>query len=132
MNTKTTGDKSEAAFLAKFIFLNYVVLIPFGDNQRYDFVIDRGKGFERVQIKTGNLEKEFVTANVCSMLTTGKRKSYVGDIDLFGIYCPQLNTFYLIPIADIRDTQTEIYLRVAPYKKDRTVKKGLDTSKYKL
>lgn len=51
----------------------------------------------RVQIKTGILEKEFVTANACSMLTTGKRKSYSGSIDLFGIYCPQLNTFYIDP-----------------------------------
>ncbi len=124
MNTKTIGEKSEAAFLAKFIFLGYKVLLPFGNNQRYDLVIDRGNGFERVQIKTGNLIKGAVTT-FCSSAPhskKSKRRTYTGEIDLFGIYCPQLNTFYLVPISSIKEEQKEISLRVLPCKNKRVLK----------
>lgn len=39
-NSKSIGERSEAMALAHFLQLGWVVLLPFGDNQRYDLVID--------------------------------------------------------------------------------------------
>ena len=36
-NSKAVGEKSEAVVLANFLLKGWVVLQPFGDNQRYDF-----------------------------------------------------------------------------------------------
>ena len=48
------GTRSEAAILLRFIELGYDVLVPHGVNHRYDFVIDQGDRFLRVQCKTGS------------------------------------------------------------------------------
>lgn len=100
MNSKTVGDISEAYVTAKFLSLGYVVLKPFGDNQRYDLVIDRGNGFETVQVKTANFKDDFVKFECRSSYThrgNGK-KSYYGQADLFAVYCSKLNQIYLISV----------------------------------
>ncbi len=53
-NNKTIGELSEAIIIAKLIEVGYSVLTPFGDNRRYDLVIEDADGqFWRVQCKTG-------------------------------------------------------------------------------
>ena len=43
------------------------MLIPFGDNQRYDLVVEREGNFVRVQCKTGRVRKEGqILFNTCS------------------------------------------------------------------
>ena len=49
------GTRSEAAILLRFIELGYDVLVPHGVNHRYDFVLDQGDRFLRIQCKTGRL-----------------------------------------------------------------------------
>jgi hypothetical protein len=39
-------------------------------------------------------------------------RSYRGDIDAFGVYCPGTREVYLVPIADVPDRAA--YLRVEP------------------
>ena len=55
-NTKDVGERSEAQVLAALLKLGKVVLMPYGDNQRYDFVVEDGGEFIRVQCKTGKLK----------------------------------------------------------------------------
>jgi hypothetical protein len=50
-NTKRMGEAIEAAFLAKVCKLRIPVCKPWGDSERYDFVVDWGKGFWSVQVK---------------------------------------------------------------------------------
>jgi len=97
-NTKSKGEKTEACVLAKLLLRNDVVLIPFGDNQRYDLVIDRGGKFLRVQCKTGRIRNGCLDFNTFSTSGGGPKRSYIGEIDLFGIYCPDNGKTYLIPI----------------------------------
>jgi hypothetical protein len=40
------------------------------------------------------------------------RKGYVGQVDLFGVYCPQVKKCYLVPVAIA--PATGCYLRVTP------------------
>src|SRR2546430_14529241 len=42
-NTKRTGELAEAAFLHKAVGLGLKVTKPWGDSERYDFVVDAGE-----------------------------------------------------------------------------------------
>jgi hypothetical protein len=93
------------------------VLLPLGDFQRYDLVIDEGAGFLRVQCKTGRLMKGAIVFHPCSIDSRSKlggciRKGYAGDVDVFGVYCPEMNRCYLLPVDEA--TATECSLRVDP------------------
>ena len=58
-NNKTKGERSEAIIIAKLLEVGYGVLTPFGDNRRYDLVIEDADGkFWRVQCKTGWMDYE--------------------------------------------------------------------------
>ena len=50
------GQRSEAAVLAAFVKHGYRVLTPYGVNHRYDFALDLGDRFLRVQCEPGRLE----------------------------------------------------------------------------
>ncbi len=68
-DTNSIGDISEAAIITRFLQLGYVVLTPYGGNQRYDLVIEDADGqFWHVQCKTAWVEDSgavihFDTAN---------------------------------------------------------------------
>jgi hypothetical protein len=66
MNSKTIGEKSEGMILARLLYHNKIVLRPFGDNQRYDLVVDDNNKFIRIQCKTGKLINGAVKFSTCS------------------------------------------------------------------
>jgi hypothetical protein len=100
MNPKAIGEISEALVLARLIKLGHKVLLPFGNNQRYDLVIDHGAAFERVQVKTGRIRKGAVVFNTSSINGfTRQRRAYNQDVDAFCVYCPDNDKVYKIPIA---------------------------------
>lgn len=120
-NTKNTGDFSEAMLLAAFVRKGTPVLTPFGDNQRYDLVIETSAGFKRIQCKTGRLKNGVIQFAAASSAyhRGGKRQCYTGQIDFFGVYCPENQKCYLIPIkeAPARNVCT---LRVSPTGNNQT------------
>lgn len=116
MNTKQIGEISQLAVAASLAKAGWTILMPYGDNQRYDLVIEKDGRFHRVQCKTGRLiqERDVVVADLISgnSLYGTRRRSYEGQIEFFGIYCPQLDKAYLIPIENAPDQS--ITLRLAP------------------
>lgn len=76
------------------------VLRPMSENERYDLALDRAGTLFRIQCKTGRYRRGAVIFNACSSLAHrgGSRKSYAGQVEAFGVYCPQLRTVYLVPI----------------------------------
>ena len=115
-DTKSIGDVSEACVLAELVKAGYAVSRPFGENCRYDLVIDDGVTLSRVQVKTGRLRDGVIVFNCCS--THGHRRSaattqpYTGQIELLAVYCPETEKVYLLPEADL--TRSKIQLRVVP------------------
>jgi hypothetical protein len=96
----------------------YGVLLPFGENTRYDLVIERDGELRRVQCKTGRLlggVVEFRTASSYYHHPHPKMpaKTYIGQVDLFAVYCRETAGVYLIPIDDLA-VQRQASLRVAP------------------
>jgi hypothetical protein len=91
-NTKTIGDATEAVVMAEFLKAGFPVLIPFGENTRYDLVVDAGGRFLRVQCKTASSGGDgAICSNARSIRLGGPRsalivaQSYRGQADLFGV-----------------------------------------------
>ena len=92
------------------------ILLPFGEDHRYDLVIDEDGKFLRVQCKTGRLRNGAILFNTSSVHWHRGRpaKNYKGQADFFGVYCPALHAVYLVPVEDAAVTGAS--LRVQPTK----------------
>lgn len=117
MNTKDRGDVSTAVILASLVALGKSVSVPWGDNKAYDLILDDGGKLYRLQCKTGLLDGNRITFNTCSSYTTAggvqQFVNYQGKIDMFAVYCPQLDRIYLVPIEDIPNSR-QANLRLKP------------------
>jgi hypothetical protein len=106
---KAIGDRTQAHVLARLVEHGRLVLVPWGENQRYDLVIDDGDRFVRVQCKTGRLSRGAVEFHTCSFTyhhpsnqgTKHYYHDYRGQADIFGVYCPQTGGVYLVPVEDV-------------------------------
>ena len=49
---KDVGDRTTLAVMLALRCLGYQVSVPFGENSRYDLVVDDGRRLQRVQCKT--------------------------------------------------------------------------------
>ncbi len=113
---KEIGDTAVAQVLARLLKKGNAILLPFGDSQRYDLVLDEKGKFSRIQCKSGRVRDGCVRFNTSSTewYKVHHRKSYKGQIDYFGVYCADLDKAYLVPIDAIGETQG--ILRINPTK----------------
>lgn len=118
MNTKRIGNISEAKALSAFVSKGWVVLLPFGDTEPYDLVIDKGLGFEKVQVKTARKTKNgcivFNAYSIPGRSTDYTQTLYHGKADLFAVYSPDYDKVYLIPVDQVG---TQPSLRIEPESK---------------
>jgi hypothetical protein len=99
-NSKAIGETTEAAILAHLIRRGDSVSLPFGNNQRYDMIVDREGALIKAQCKTGRLRNGVVVFKVSSCNGfTGEHRAYGGQVDVFLVWCPELNTVYEVPVA---------------------------------
>ena len=115
---KAIGDRSTLAVMLALDDAGYDILVPFGENVRYDLVIDDGATLARVQCKTGRLRAGAIRFAVCSCYGHHRnpgtaRRDYAGQVDLFAVYCPETSGVYLVPIADL-PVKVQAALRVEP------------------
>ena len=116
MNTKHKGNITESRIIYEFVKRNIPVLIPFGDNERYDLIVEIDGVFKRIQCKTAHYKNGCVMFNTCSSQThrgNGKQ-SYKGQIDYFAVYCPPLDKCYVCHVDDVNTH--EGVLRIEPTK----------------
>lgn len=102
MNTKQTGDISEAAVVAALLKLGKSVLIPFGDRSRYDVALDEDGKLVRVQVKTGwRRGGLLVFKTVSSTRQSGRRidTPYGGQIEMFAVYNRDTDQIYMVPVG---------------------------------
>ena len=111
-NSKAVGDETEARAISKLISCGYSVSIPFGDNDKYDLVVDTGDDLYRIQCKTGWSNKaDTVRFNTHSQTTKDgvyHEDTYQGAIDAFLVYYPENDQFYWIDAADATEQKMEL------------------------
>jgi hypothetical protein len=113
---KHVGDRTTLAVMLSMVDAGLEVSVPFGENCRYDLVLDDGSRLSRVQCKTGRLRDgtvRFSTASTYGHLPSPRqvRRPYAGEIDAFAVYCPDTAGVYLVPIEQV-GTRSGAYLRV--------------------
>ena len=125
---KAVGDATEAMVIARLVQVGKMILVPYGENHRYDLVIDEGDRFIRVQCKTGRLRNGAVLFATCSSTyhfpknqpASFYQRDYANDADLFGVYCPELDAVYLVPVEVVGKRAAA--LRIDPSKNGQAKK----------
>ena len=103
-NTKYIGNLTELQCIAAFYEIGYSVSIPYGENNRYDFIADVEGHLIRVQVKTSSTKDggKSYSFSCRSSRTNGKRtinKKYSkSEIDYFATFIN--NRCYLIPVEE--------------------------------
>lgn len=112
LNTKQVGNITEIECMLAFIKLGYNVLTPYGDCERYDFVVDINKTLYRIQVKTSHLSNdgsyiEFKTSNKTTKEGIFVQHAYTKEqIDYFMTFYN--NTAYLVPVEESSTSQKRL------------------------
>jgi hypothetical protein len=121
------GNEGEAAVLSALIRQKFDVLIPFGEGQPYDLVIDvSGELFLRVQCKTAWPVGGCLAFNPHTTDHGRGPRSYVGRADIFGVYFPPRRSVYLVPIAAVGISEGRLRLEPTRNKQRRRVRLAVD------
>jgi hypothetical protein len=98
-NTKITGERSEAAFLARAIQKNFGVAKPWGDSRRYDFILDNGEILIRIQVKCTESIRAFAYETRATYTKGNQHVAYTKkDIDFIAAHVVPLDLWYIIPV----------------------------------
>lgn len=110
MNSKDRGNIGEAIVLAEAVKRGLTVSQPFGDNARYDLVIDDGESLDRVQVKTVTPKDGRLVIPIVSKGYLGG--DYIGQADY--IIAVDVNSYKMYKI-NTDQAKTDFTLRlVAP------------------
>jgi PD-(D/E)XK endonuclease len=114
---KDVGDRTTLAVMLALHMAGHTVLVPSGENTRYGLVFDDGNRLARVQCKTARFRSGAVVFKAASSYAHHRsaqitRRGYQGEIDYFGVHCPETGGVYLIPIGDVPGT--DVRLRLEP------------------
>jgi hypothetical protein len=101
LNSKRTGEISEAAFLHKAVSLSFKVTKPWGDSERYDFILDSGARLWRVQIKsTSALHAGGYQIQPIHYVYGERKLAYTSDeIDALAAHIVPLDVWYILPVS---------------------------------
>ena len=104
MNTKRKGNITELETMLAFMKLGYNVLTPYGDCERYDFVVDVNGKFIRVQSKTSRSNDEgasFSFSGRSCNRKEGKISHHYYSKDEIDYFVTTFNNkCYLIPVEE--------------------------------
>ena len=97
--SKRRGEIAELEFLRKAVRLGFRVSKPYGDSDRYDFVVDTGEKLLRVQVKSASRLSQgayFISSQRCS---NGRAIPYkIGEIDYLAGYVFPEDAWFIIPV----------------------------------
>ena len=99
-NPKRCGELSEAAFLLKATEQGFLVAKPWGDSERFDFIVDSGTRLWRVQLKsTAMLYKRGYQVNMMHKMYRKGRVGYnAEEIDMLVVHIPPVDVWYVLPV----------------------------------
>src|SRR5436305_8980424 len=119
MSSNVKGAVAEQAIVLAANTLGVPVLRPIGEHGRTDLALEIGGDLFRVQVKWGRLSPArdtIIAALFTSRCTTRGhvRRTYSrGEVDLFAVYCGELDRCFLLPGPQFAG-RTEARLRLTP------------------
>lgn len=99
---KRMGELSEAAFLHKASALGFGVAKPWGDSERYDFIVWGQAGtMWRVQVKSTSQKhrRGYSIKPTCNRSLLGKLEYTGEDIDILVVHIQPIDVWYVLPVA---------------------------------
>jgi hypothetical protein len=107
---KQRGELAEIRFMLKAAGLGFGVAKPWGESERYDFVLDTGKKFWRVQVKSTYVARApKYSVNVCRNIAGKKKTPYTAEeIDILVVYIVAEDAWYVLPVAAVA-ARTRLY-----------------------
>ena len=102
---KLQGELIELAFLHKAVSLGFAVAKPYGDSERYDFIVDyRGnidRRLLRVQVKSTAVLHQGSYRVLCSHCSTWRHRAAYStrQIDFLVAYIIPENAWYVFPVT---------------------------------
>jgi hypothetical protein len=102
-NTKRTGERSEAAFLYQASQRRFAISKPWGDSERYDFILDNRPQptvhLFRIQIKCTDCLRADAYETRATYESGHRHVPYTKrDIDFIAAHVVPLNIWYIIPV----------------------------------
>ena len=96
LDTKRRGELAELAFLRKAISLGFGVAKPWGDSDRFDFILGHERLLWRVQIKSVWGQGPNYRLGISR---SGGRRPYTADeIDFLAAYVNAEDLWYIFPV----------------------------------
>ena len=97
---KLRGEIAEMAFLLKTARLGLCVSKPYGDSYSYDFVVDSGTRFWRVQVKSTHQPRgKGYSLTVQHFKSQGSPHYTPEEIDMLVGYVVPADAWYILPLA---------------------------------
>jgi PD-(D/E)XK endonuclease len=120
-NTKRTGELAEAAFLLKAETLGFHLAKPWGDSERYDFILDTRARRWRVQIKCTKVlrARGYDVQPTYSIYGKGKIAYTADDIDVLAAYILPLGIWYMLPVEVFTPSKSLRFYPDIPCKRAR-------------
>ncbi len=110
---KRTGEWVELQFMARATAHGLVVSKPWGDSTPYDFVVEAGGCFQRVQVKSSShraADRRHRPYGYTCLLTYSRgRHRYGRQVDFFAFYILPEDLWFIIPAAALRHRRAAIY-----------------------
>jgi hypothetical protein len=115
-NTKRTGELPEAAFLLKAETLGFHLAKPWGDSERYDFILDTGPRLWRVQLKCTEVVRArgYDVQPIYSIYGKGKIVYTADDIDVLVAHILPLNVGISCPSRPSHPTKASASIPTSP------------------
>ena len=116
---KRKGDLAELAVATDLVRQGHRVAFPFGEDCDCDVLVDRGGGYERVQVKYVTPDGDALVVRARSLSLTAGRviavKRYTAAlIDWLAAYDASTGRCYYVPAEELGAGQSTLTLRLAP------------------
>lgn len=111
MQSKDLGELAQAEFIVKAMHNGLRVSEPFGDNQKYDFIVDNGNKLFRIQVKSTSCYIENGdNYKLSTSYGSSKKELYTNkDIDFFACYIQPERIWYIIPVTSVHTPSIRLY-----------------------
>lgn len=101
LSKKKKGDVAELAVAAHFLKNGYQVLFPYGEDARYDFIVESKGLFKRVQVKYVTPKDGVLEVSCRSSNNWSTRAYLVNEIDILVAYDSRSELIYFIDVKII-------------------------------